>query len=64
MAAYPNKKKKREEAEQEEEKRRKKKINSVDPHELLSWVSHLANPGICKQQQQQQVLQKVADSTD
>ena len=63
MAAYPKKKKKREEAEQEEEERRKKIINSVDPHELLPGVSHLANPGICKQQQQQ-VLQKVAESTD
>ena len=30
-------------------KKKKKKIitNSVDPHELLPGVSHLANPGIC-----------------
>ena len=63
MAAYRKKKKQEEEAEKEDEKKtkeeaeeeqKKKKIhikqiitNSVDPHELLPGVSHLANPGMC-----------------
>ena len=59
MAAYPKKKKKKqkkkkkEEAEEEEQntyihnEKNNKITNSVDPHELLPGVSHLANPGIC-----------------
>ena len=51
------KKKQEEEADKEEERRSRRRtkwinnkkcimINSVDPHELLPGVSHLANPGI------------------
>ena len=63
MAAYRKKKqeeeaekedekKTKEEAEEEQQQQKKyiiKQIitNSVDPHELLPGVSHLANPGMC-----------------